>query len=80
MNDLLYVAVIVLDILVIADVLRTFRSGVARALWIVFVLALPLFGAGVWYYVQYVAPKAKRMERERRANPRNSKALVGLSQ
>ncbi|HNM46041.1 MAG TPA: PLD nuclease N-terminal domain-containing protein [Candidatus Sumerlaeota bacterium] len=67
MNDLLYVAVIVLDILVIADVLRTFRSGVARALWIVFVLALPLFGAGVWYYVQYVAPKAKRMERERRA-------------
>ncbi|MCC6547610.1 PLDc_N domain-containing protein [Candidatus Sumerlaeota bacterium] len=65
MSELLSLVVIIADVLAIADVLKKFRRGVPRALWIVFILALPLFGAAMWYHVQYLAPKEKQRKRMR---------------
>ena len=66
MSDLLWAAVIAVDIIVIADILNKLRGTVPRFLWIVAVLALPIAGALVWGYVQYYAPQQKKIEKKAR--------------
>jgi hypothetical protein len=66
MSELFYIAVIAIDILVIADILKKLKAEVPKFLWIVAVLFLPGVGAAFWYYVQYIVPKQKRIERQER--------------
>jgi len=65
-TDLLYVLILAADILAISDIMGKLRGNVERFLWVVCVICLPLLGAGFWIYVQYAAPRAKRLEREKR--------------
>lgn len=66
--DLLLALILALNIIVIADILHKLRGNLERFLWCVAVLALPVFGAGLWLYVQYVEPKRRRLEKKRRSS------------
>lgn len=73
MTDIFFVLVIIADFLAIQDILRKMKGGVEKFLWIVCVLALPLLGAGFWYYIQYSLPESKRIAREERERLRGKK-------
>lgn len=70
MKDLLWVFIIAIDILVIADVTKKLTGKIERFLWIVAIIALPVIGAGLWIGVQYAVPRNKRLARQRRKRMR----------
>ncbi len=64
--DLLLVLIVAVNIVVIADILHKLRGNLERFLWAVAVLALPVFGAALWVYVQYMEPARRRRKVEER--------------
>jgi hypothetical protein len=49
MGKLLALVILVLDILVIIDVLKSAKDTAKKALWIVLILVLPLVGMVIYY-------------------------------
>lgn len=66
MLKLLSVASLILSLVALRDVWERIDQDVPKILWTVMVL-VPLLGPAFWYYVQYAAPRARALERSRRA-------------
>jgi len=66
MGELLAITYFLITLLTIRDVVGKLRGDVERVLWVIAVVALPLFGPAFWYYVQYIAPGEKRRAKRRR--------------
>ncbi len=67
MLDLIYVAIIIIDIVVIKDILKKLEGSTERFLWVICVLFLPVIGALYWYQVQYVeSSRRKELRQDRR--------------
>lgn len=63
MADLFAVLYAAAVIVTISDILRRFRGPVERLLWIVLVLAVPVIGMAVWYWVQWIEPRRRLLAR-----------------
>ena len=51
MNRLLYLAVLVLDVIVVLDILKSNKDMKKKILWIVAVIFLPLLGPILYYLI-----------------------------
>ena len=51
MSTLISIAILVLDVIVILDILKTVKDSGKKILWIVLVLILPLLGPILYYVI-----------------------------
>ena len=51
MMSILYIAIIIIDVMVIMDVLKGNKDGEKKVLWIVAVIFLPLLGPLLYWFM-----------------------------
>lgn len=51
MGKLLYLAIIVVDVIVVLDIIRGNKDGEKKILWIVAVIFLPVLGSILYYFM-----------------------------
>ena len=51
MGNLLYIAIIVIDVIVIMDILRGNKDNEKKILWVVAVIFLPVLGPILYYVI-----------------------------
>ena len=51
MGKLLYLAIIVVDVIVVVDIIRGNKDGEKKILWIVAVIFLPVLGPILYYFM-----------------------------
>ena len=51
MGKLLYLAIIVVDVIVVLDIIRGNKDGEKKILWIVAVIFLPVLGPILYYFM-----------------------------
>jgi hypothetical protein len=51
MSRLIYIAVLVLDVIVVLDILRSNKDMEKKILWIIAVIFLPLLGPVLYYLI-----------------------------
>ena len=51
MGNLLYIAIIVIDVIVIMDILRGSKDNEKKILWVVAVIFLPVLGPILYYVI-----------------------------
>jgi hypothetical protein len=51
MSNLIYILILIVDVVVILDVLKTKKDGGQKILWIILVLILPLLGPILYYVI-----------------------------